>query len=340
MPGDLQAEIRGSAVQVSWVPDPALADAPAHLQASGYRVWRMEEDRYGELQLTATQDVESAHANDSGQRVEWTDAVPDPRPDWFYYQVATRIGDTVGPATALVSASTAPTQSVVVQPPGTPPGTPDPDPPVDTTAPPMAVPVTLESTQGSSLALKMVPGGTTTVSGFTLRRGQARDAVNYFHARVGRVRQEWLRLRQAGTGAAGASGQATPYVYGWVPLTAVEGGRDWQRQSRLLPQPPFVRVSGTGTVPVRVGPATGYTEYLTQIDRERRLAGGAGPERVLAADPGGRHAQGLGAGFPGGRDGGCDGRAGRERGAAAGAGGAGGHGRALDHGDAGERPLP
>ncbi|MCY3661132.1 MAG: M23 family metallopeptidase, partial [Caldilineaceae bacterium] len=267
-PGDLQAEIRGRAVQVSWVPDPALADAPAHLQAAGYRVWRMEEDSHGKLQLTATQDVESAHANDSGQRVEWTDAVPDPRPDWFYYQVATRIGATVGPATALVSASTAPRQSVEVLPPGTPtpmpPGTPTPTPPdapVDTTAPPTAVPVTLESTQGSR-ALKMVPGGTTTVSGFTLRQGQARDAVNYFHARVGRARQEWLRLRQAVTG------QATPYVYGWVPLTAVEGGRDWKRQARLLPQPPFVRVAGTGTVPVREGPATGYTEYLTQIDRD------------------------------------------------------------------------
>ena len=214
-PSHLQAEIRGRAVQVSWVPDPALAAAPSPLQASGYRVWRWVEDAHAGLKIAAVENVESARANDSLQQVEWTDAVPDPRRDRFYYQVATRIGDTVGPATALVSASTAPTQSVVVQPPGTPPGTPDPDPPVDTTAPPTAVPVTLESTQGSSLAVKAVPGGTATVSGFTLRQDSARDAVGYFHARVGRARQEWLRLRQAGTGAGaagGASGQATTHT--------------------------------------------------------------------------------------------------------------------------------
>ena len=69
-------------------------------------------------------------------------------------------------------------------------------------------------------------------------------------------------------GVGGASGQAAAHVYGWVRMTALEGGRDWQRRARSLPRPPFVRVSGTGDVPVRVGPSTGYTKYLTQIDRD------------------------------------------------------------------------
>ena len=265
-PLDLQAEIRGGAVQVSWVPDPE--NVPVLLRVTGYRIWRYELGS-GIVNNTVTLDRDTPALESRGGRVIWTDYPQTPPEEaGLLYRVAARSGGTVGPATALASASTAPTLFTEVLSPGTPtpmpPGTPmptPPDAPVDNTAPPTAVPVTLEATQGSSLAVKAVPGGTATVSGFTLRRGNARDAVNYFHARVGRVRQEWLQLRQAVSGA----GAATVYVYGWVPLTAVEGGRDWQRQARLLPQPPFLRVSGTGTVPVRVGPSTGYTEYLTQI---------------------------------------------------------------------------
>ena len=275
-PGDLQAEIRGHEVKVSWVPDAALADAPAHLRAAYYRVWRMEEDRFGELQATAAQEVRSPNANDPLRRIVWTDAVPTPRPDFFYYRVATVTGGTAGPATALVSASTAPTRPVasLVTPNPTPTqGAPDPAPTPDPNPvpPATAVPVMLESTQGALLATVTGPGHTVPVAGFTLRQDQARDAVGYFHARVGRARQEWLRLRQAAGGAGGvggASGPAAAHVYGWVRMTALEGGRDWQRRARSLPRPPFVRVSGTGDVPVRVGPSTGYTKYLTHIDRD------------------------------------------------------------------------
>ena len=82
VPSNLQAEIRGHEVKVSWVPDAALADAPAHLRAAYYRVWQMEADRFGKLEPTAVQEVRSPNANDSCRRIVWTGAVPDPRPDF------------------------------------------------------------------------------------------------------------------------------------------------------------------------------------------------------------------------------------------------------------------
>ena len=63
-------------------------------------------------------------------------------------------------------------------------------------------------------------------------------------------------------GASGVSGQSGEVV-GWVPRTAM------QVQGNLddVPRPPFARVEGSNSVPVRIGPSLGYTEYVTRVSR-------------------------------------------------------------------------
>ena len=278
-PSDLRAVIRGSAVEVSWIPSRTPEGVPDHLKVTGYRIWRYQQGTgiFGGVSNTVTQRLSLHELKSRDGRVIWTDHPQTSLAELgLLYRVAALTDDTVGAATALHSAWLAPTLTMTPPPPDTPPVPPQPAPPVDTTAPPTAVPVTSES----SLETVTGPGNDAKVSGFTLLRNTFYDAVGYFRDFVlgdNEQREEWLRLRKADTDAGGnsgpqaagdAAGQATAQVCGWVPLKAVRGGEDWKRQAQSLPKPPFVRVAGTGTVPVRVGPATGYTEYLTQIDRD------------------------------------------------------------------------
>ena len=131
------------------------------------------------------------------------------------------------------------------------------------------VSVTLDSGQGFSRTVQTVPAGTASVAGFELRAGDTHDAVAYFGVSAGSTRDEWLQLRWLPPGSQTASPQrttgATGYLYGWVPLTVLEGAKGWVDRARTLPQPPYARVQGSGSVPVRIGPSLGYTEYVAQI---------------------------------------------------------------------------
>ena len=275
-PLGLQAQIQGNAVTVSWQPDPALEDAPSHLQADGYRVWRMVEDNYGILREQAVEDVQSPDANDSLRRIVWKDTAPTPRPDLVYYRVATLMrGGLAGPATPLASPSAAPTRPIMMQPPGGPnqPGTPGVNPPA-----PVAVETVFvfpKDTLPANLSAVAVPGNMLVLRRLPLGKEHTLKADGYFKARVGNdnTLQEWLRLQLAraaaggAEGASGASAQGTGIVHGWVPMSELNGRRDWDRQARLLPKPPFLRAPDSRQVPVRIGPSLGYTDNVTQINR-------------------------------------------------------------------------
>ena len=264
-PRNLEALVQGDRVSVSWQPDESLASAPFHLEATGYRVWRLEEGVYGRLRETLVQDVQSPHANDPAQKIVWEDSVRQPRPHIFYYQVAALMGDTVGPRTALASPSAVVTTSTV-----------------DAISE-AAVLAYLGQPGPSSLALlagpSIHPGRT--VRDFILQPGRlnARHAVGRFENFVsGNQREAWLRLRQAVGGAGGASssrgargargatGQASGHVHGWAPMEVLEGDPGWEALVPSLPETPLLRAPDGHSVPVRIGPSTGYTENVTVIN--------------------------------------------------------------------------
>ena len=284
-PLDLQAEIRGGAVQVSWVPDPAPENVPVLLRVTGYRIWRYRKRDtavFAGITNTLTQDLPIHTLQHSNGRVVWTDYPQAPSLESeVVYQVAALVGGTAGPATPLASPSAAP---IYWTNPAGPPLNPPVTPPVIPLPPPAEVSVWKDSMQEGRVVAVTGPGHGTAVAGVTLLPGRenARKAVGYFRGWVADPQLEWLRLRQAISGAGGDSGprggkgargargasRASGHVHGWVPLTAVEGGRGWDRQARLLPQPPFLRAPDSRQVPVRIGPSLGYTDNVTRINRD------------------------------------------------------------------------
>ena len=284
VPLDPQAEIDGAAVKVSWVPDPNPEIVPNHLQVTGYRIWRYrKQDTAVFAAITNTFQVDRSVdvLETRDRRIIYTDFPQAPSLESeVVYQVAALMGDTVGPATPLVSPSAAPTRTIVTTLPGgpdqpvTPPGTPGVNPPA-----PVAVETVFvfpKDTLPANLSAVAVPGNMLVLRRLPLGSEHALKADGYFNARVGddNTVQEWLRLQLARAaaggagGASGAAGQASGFVHGWVPLSELNGWRDWDRQARLLPKPPFLRAPDARRVPVRIGPSLGYTDNVTQINRD------------------------------------------------------------------------
>ena len=287
VPLDPQAEIRGDAVEVSWVPDPDPNNVPNHLKVKGYRIWRHQTSN------TSSAGVQNAFQTDRpldtlrsrGDRLTHTDYPQvSSLESGVFYQVAALTDSTVGSATHLVSPSTAPADTTTITMLRPPAGSPQqPGVPTQPGEPVVNPPATVDevwifpkATLPGNLSAVDVPGNMLVLHRLPLGEEHTVKADGFFKAPAGEdnTEQEWLRLQLA-RGAAGGAGhisgaaaQASGFVHGWVPMADLNGRRGWDRQARLLPQPPFLRARDARRVPVRIGPSLGYTDNVTQINRD------------------------------------------------------------------------
>ena len=260
----LTAAPHGATVRLTWTA-PAWPDGtPQHLrdQITGYRIWRDEDPSVlstgGETVIFNPAIADVAVPAASPVTYAWTDptaaAVTVPHA-LLYYRVAARLGATAGVPSRYRSAT-----------PGVTTTNPDPNPGTS-----RAEEVWSEL---ATVALPSRPQGPAPGAQVALRRTARATAEAILlpsrDAALADILAE-VHLPPSGSSASGsaqtrAAAQSAERV-GWVPMSVLTGTSDWAPRVRALPQPPFVRVTAPGVVPVRPGPDLGYTAYVAQIER-------------------------------------------------------------------------
>ena len=232
-PPELQAQVRGSAVVVSWEP----SAVPPHMpQVTGYRVRRYGQGAgiFSAVDHQATFPWVDPTADPETGRITYVDVARATPYALLFYEVSALVGDTEG-------AHTKPPYAVIFAPDES------------------GVYVTPQGPQGSMLAVRQGPGRREEVPGFIFDQDSPRAAVGYFQNKVGNLpSEEWLRILQP---------DMNRQLWGWVPMSAVQGyGSGWRGRAQNLPRLPLLRVTSPQAVPLRRGPsfqhgATGT--YLT-----------------------------------------------------------------------------
>ena len=253
-PANLQTDPRGATVRLTWMAPAWPAGTPEAIRIlTGYRVERYEPpSAFSPGAATVFSEV-------SATTHTWTDTTVATGPQALvYYRVAAQFARTVGISTRYRSVTTGVTPT-------------NPNPGLGTSA---EVPVW--PNMGTVYAATN-PGGPTRVPGGELTQTSRATAeaillpsldaaVADIAVEVHKTRSGSQALGQGRAQARSAAAQSDEVV-GWVPMSVLEGGSNWNPLVRALPQPPFVRVTAPGLVPVRPGPALGYTEYVAQIER-------------------------------------------------------------------------
>ena len=259
-PANLQTDPRGATVRLTWMATAWPDDTPQHLrdQLAGYQIERYEPPS------AFSPGAPTAFSEVSATTHTWTDTTVAAVPQALvYYRVAALAGTAVGAPSGYRSATTGMTSTN----PGPNPG------PENDVGIRVRHPFTL---LGVPLGAPLGPGARITPD----TQGMVAQARFDFEG-FNRPQDVQLKVhvpdlggsQSSGRAAGGASGRArsavarSGAVEGWVPMSVLEGGSNWATRVRALPQPPFVRVTAPGLVPVRPGPSLGYTTYVAQIER-------------------------------------------------------------------------
>ncbi len=235
LPQQLEVRSAGSSVYLQWSAPAQLANIPQQPQVTGYRVKRRQD------RAVATFDVP---ANPTA----WTEEAPPLQ--LLHYQVAALAGGTVGAFTSFVSVRTRETELP----------TPAPMPTPTTEPVPLVALETVTPTIG--------PGAAQPASDFRWGRNTWKEAVGFFADFVDDVQEFWVQIRnrrRARPRSARALATERDTLYGWVPLSTVEGVGSWRTRVQNLPRPPYLRITAAGPVPLRAGPALGHVEVLRQL---------------------------------------------------------------------------
>ncbi len=250
-PAGLQTDPRGATVRLTWSAPAWPAGTPEAIRIlTGYRIERYEPSS------AFSPGAPTAFSEVSATTHTWTDTTVAAVPQALvYYRVAAQFARTVGISTRYRSAT-----------PGVTTTNPDPNPGTS-----RAEEVWSEL---ATVALPSRPQGPAPGAQVALRRTARATAEAILlpsrDAALADILAE-VHLPPSGSSASGsaqtrAAARSAERV-GWVPMSVLTGTSDWAPRVRALPQPPFVRVTAPGAVPVRPGPSLGYTEYVAQIER-------------------------------------------------------------------------